>query len=308
MLSTVLCLLTMGVYGQTRVSTGQDIQDYSETAISGVDTLFPALASDSCSPGSTFYTLGGKIITGAATLGDGSVISRVGQAFDSGNDSISIGSVFAEIVFARTDSGNGQFIVEIFAEQDLQTALGQSLPVAGNLLTDTSGPSIFNDFYFADPVKVQGKFWVVLNTLDGGDSIYLASSGDDCGMGSAIFNNGPDWFYYRDQFTIGGSDPLDVALKFGVVMERIVGDKESGRQELAGIYPNPAEDEIRILLHDVNQPATIRLRSADGQIVRFIPGYRSGDDLKLEGLERGFYLVEVQQKGSKVLERLVIGL
>lgn len=304
--SITLGILALASFGQSPVSSGPKLRAHLELANSSIDTLFPMLATDSCMTGSTYYTLGNKIITGAAILNNGAVISRVGQAFDSGKDSISIGSVFAEMVYVRANSGNGNFMVEIFKEQDLQTSLGQSLLLTGNQLTDTSGPSVFNDFYFTNPVRVQGKFWVVLNVLSNGDSIYLASSGDDCGIGSAIFNNGEDWFYFRDQFTVGISDPLDIALKFGVVMDRIVGNEESKVAGEFAVYPNPAFNEFRLMLPDENAAATIQLRGPDGRVVFTMKDYHAGEPLQFYHLDPGIYLIELSQNGLHMMERLIV--
>jgi hypothetical protein len=147
---------------------------------------------------------------------------------------------------------------------------------------------------------------VVLNVFDGGDSIYLASTGDDCGMRGGIYYNGQDWQYYRDQFTVNTSDPLDIALKVGVVMERIVGvDEEAARMKLK-IYPNPSSGKIRIDLPNTDFPARIHLRTSEGRIIRGIPEYISGTLLKLDALSPGLYLIEVYQNGRSGLERLII--
>lgn len=302
----IFCFVVIGLHGQSVVISGAPLNRSSTVLQSSIDTLLPKLATDSCVANSTYYLLNNRIISGAAVLNDGSVISRVAQAFDSGTDSIRIGSIFAELVYAHTDSGDGQFVVEIYSEQDLQTPLGQSLPVSGNLLTDTSGPTIYNDFFFANPVNLQGKFWVALNVVDGGDSIYLASTGDDCGMGGGIYNNGQDWQYYRDQFTVNSSDPLDIALKFGVVMERIVDLVPHEIDNLLSVFPNPAKEEIQIDLPDFQTKAKVRLTSTSGKSILFTTNYASGDRLRLDDLESGMYLLEVIQGELRFSSKLII--
>jgi hypothetical protein len=94
------CFGVMGLYGQSSVISGNSLDSYSSVLQSNIDTLLPELATDSCKANSTYYLLNNRIISGAALLNDGSVISKVGQFFDSGTDSIQIGSIFTELVYA----------------------------------------------------------------------------------------------------------------------------------------------------------------------------------------------------------------
>ncbi len=305
-LALILSILALSLYshGQDQVEQGF----FSSTPFKlAIDTLNPVVLGDSCTTASTFYLFDSRIVSGAAVLSNGSSINKVAQLFDTGSDSIVIGSIISEIVYVKKDSGIGQFVAGIFPESNLQTPLAQSLPVAGNLLSDTSGTTFFNDFFFSNPVGVKGKFWVVVNVADMGDSIYLASTNDDCGDGKAIFFDGTDWSKFQDQFVLNNNDPLDIALKISVVMEPVVGQHEVSTEKMnIELIPNPANTALRVHFSLPDKPVRLSILSTSGLLLYEEMDYHTGDEINIEFLPRGLYQLLLEDGQIRRVKSLVI--
>lgn len=300
-------MITLGSYAQVQVQRSTWNGNQSKgMRTSSIDTLLPEYLGDSCISTSTYYLLNDKILSGAAVLSDGTGINKVAQLFDTGSDSIRIGSLSIELVYVDLDSGKGQIVAGIYAEQDLLLPLGETLPVSTSLLTDTSYATSINDLFFADPVKVQGKFWVVLDVVNAGDSIYVASTNYDCGARTAIFQKGQTWLYYKDQFMVN-NDPVDIALKMAVVMERIVDADELGFEKPSVFaYPNPASSYLKLQLPDTELLAQVKLYSTTGSISFEENNYRSGDHLSLSDMPPGIYLITIEQGSIHYSSKVVL--
>lgn len=278
---------------QSKVDLGNVLSlDALRSVISTTDTLVPALLSDSCNSAATYYLLDGRIITGPARLNDGSYITRIGQQFDSGEDSLRIGGVFAGLVHLSAGTGNGSFVAEIYTDSLLQTPLAQSLPVASTQLSDTSGASIYNDFYFTNPVFLKGKFWIVFDLVNNGDSIFLASTGDDCGGGRAIYYNSGSWRTYRDYFQVSSGDPMDIALIMGAFVQRVIGINEAIKEQEMAIYPNPASDFIEVQLPAQINGGELELLDVSGKQIRKWAVAESGR-YDVKGIEPGTYFIRI---------------
>lgn len=77
---------------------------------------------------------------------------------------------------------------------------------------------------------------------------------------------------------------------------------------LVTAYPNPAREELRVVLASPAQPATLSLLDGRGQVVRHLPVTASNGPLRLPtaGLPAGLYLLRVQQGGQTSTTRVVL--
>ena len=292
------------------LSSGETLLAWpSAEAQAEIDTLRPLLLGDSCAAQSTYYQLNGRIVSGAAVLSNGSGIDTIAQLLDTGDDTVSIGSILIQLVHVKAGSNTGLFQVSIYRENDLQNALATSLPVPTALLNDTSGPSIFNDFFLNNPLEISGRFWVAINTHDNGDSIYLASTGDDCGNRSAIFQNAQQWRYFSDEFTTAASDPLDIALGIWAVIERPVSLNQPVSLSTA-VFPNPSSSGVfRMKLARAFSGGRLVVMDASGRYLlsRWL-GKLENDELDLSHLEQGIYSLVIENPAGRpvIVENLVI--
>ena len=288
LLFTILASLTS--YGQYEVMPGSDLSMDGSIATGRIDTLIPEYFNDTCFKQSSYYLWQQKIITGPVKLNGNLSITHLGQLFDSGTDSIRIGSILSELVYVDRDSGAGQIWASIYPENDLTSPIAQSLPQSASTLTDTGNVSHFNDFYFSVPPVVQGRFWVVFNVEDQGDSIFMASTKLNCGNNSAIFYNGQEWRYFKDEF-VYANQVLNIGLKVAVVKETLISQLEFEANNYLSFYPNPSSGSLMVNLPGTDQSGILRLYSSSGRELMQLP-YTSGQELDLSALPQGLYLVE----------------
>lgn len=73
------------------------------------------------------------------------------------------------------------------------------------------------------------------------------------------------------------------------------------------LYPNPANEEVIILLEqDLDQPYEFRIASLTGQLYRKAILRNRHETVSLDGIPAGVYLVEVQIKGVRYINKLLV--
>lgn len=265
-----------------------------------IDTLLPPAAGDSCSTNPTFYTYQGSILSGAVDFG-GASIERVGQLMNPAGDSMSIQQMIVLIVHKSAGSNTGSFQVSLYDTSDLSTPFASSLPVLFDQINDTSDVSILNDFHFTSPVSVRDPFYAVIEVENANDSIFLATTGDDCGGRSAIFQSQSSWFYYADEFGLGTNDPLDFALHIWAVADRPVGLEDFSPDSRLEVFPNPAIDQLQIKLQELEmEDLNFSIYNQQGQMLlqQSLEQFKGSAAVNTESLPSGtyFYSLKTDQK------------
>lgn len=109
-----------------------------------------------------------------------------------------------------------------------------------------------------------------------------------------FYPNGPD--------TVAASLNLTgwaVDLNCGVSAE----DAIQGRVQ---IYPNPAEDLVRVELQDIPPRGLLQLRDVRGKVVLEFPVNNLVSDIDLTQIEAGLYLLELMVKDRRLVKKLMV--
>lgn len=230
------------------------------------------------------------IALNSAANGGGFVFDR----FDSGSSNYSgesTGSLTNCIVWGNTAAAAPSFYLGGAAHfQPSYSAyhmLGQSSPhmpsgiLPGNI-TDNPEFQAMNNGPGAD-----------LNWLTTDDGLQLTLS-------SPCRNEGTSTWLTRD--ILGGDRSAEVEADMGAYEMNPLGVHEA-EEVLVTVWPNPASDFIQVLEGDESRVYKLWLMTPDGKVVR----EAEGDEMKLEGLAEGAYLLGIVTERGNVVRKVVVG-
>lgn len=149
------------------------------------------------------------------------------------------------------------------------------------------------DFYLADfrfdaPEKdhiIQTWQWVELSQLGYVDSLQMTLNSSDVGEWGM---NTPAYFC-ADNFYIGQGENS---------IETLASESDFS------VYPNPANDQITIQLHD-NTQGNVTIIDATGAIVVQANQIANGEQINISNLVSGLYFVQIQSQNNIISKRLI---
>lgn len=157
----------------------------------------------------------------------------------------------------------------------------------------------WTNFDFATPVSVGAEsFFVALEIDNGSDTLSVATTGANCGGGTALLLDQNGWFRIGDVFNASGGGALDpVIYMFAKVENNSIGlDPKMISRSGLDFYPNPATDRAFVEVNmDGENEVEVRIQNMSGATVATSTHTLSGDriELNLSNLAEGVYTYQV---------------
>lgn len=249
------------------------------------------------------------------------------------SNTVSFGSInltsagYSDIFVAKTDaSGNFLWAKQIGSFYDTEEGQGITQDASGNIYVTGiyRGTTNFNTSGGIANLTTKGSVDVFVLKLDtygnfisavglGGTGPYeriysLAVSGSTiytAGRFIGDFNCDPNGSYYMNSSYSGsGNDHYD-----GFLIKLNEGATEISNIKTldAFIFPNPAKDAVSInLTNEIFKDATICLYDIQGKKIKEINPNQSITQMRLDGLPRGLYFLNIQVDSHSIMKKLVI--
>ncbi len=258
------------------------------------DTISPTVLSG-CDVAPRTYSGASGYVAGGNTLG----FVEVAQWLNI--DSLDV-DVYSLMVFTtRKEEGpsKGSFTGHLYTSTDSLTpgtSLGNTNAVSFDNIDTVNS---FTNFPFPAPISVgPNSFFVGVDIDNGSDTIAIATTGPNCGGGTAAIHNGTSWSRIGNEYSTGGS-PLDVVLYiFAEVENNSIGlDRNLISRSGLNFFPNPAgntatiefdmagENEVSLYIQDM----TGRTVYSESMSVNG----KSAFELDLSGLKGGAYTYQL---------------
>lgn len=261
-------MFALSAMAQQEVVTGVSVkafpQELSKQSKTNVvqDTLFQPVfgVGAGCDPNLFTIRSGGRPVAGTFTFSSGNVITDVAQLLNLSSRTVEVEA----LLFFVNRKVNGTTVSGSFTAEIYDTAGGPS-PLRPDYVAeatsanisynniDTAFPGI-NRFAFATPYFTSEPFWASLKVDNGGDTLSIYTTSDDCGgtQPTALLNvNDTLWLYYASVFSSGGgTNPLDFALWVWAEVDTSAGtiglDPSFITKQGLNMYPNPVVDVTTI--------------------------------------------------------------
>ncbi len=146
-------------------------------------------------------------------------------------------------------------------------------------------------------LKIGGDFWVgTINTTE--DFLHIGFDKNNDHHDKVFFNLTGQW----QQSSIPGS--LMIKPVFGKFTSWQTGIENPSTKINFSIYPNPASNSIRLNLPEGAKPEWVRIINLSGQVM--IVKTNDVDDIDVNALKSGIYLVQLKHKNAISTQKLVI--
>lgn len=109
---------------------------------------------------------------------------------------------------------------------------------------------------------------------------------------------------YDGKLIVRNNDPNNEAVNINVILGVTVGLNENGEQEFVAVYPNPANDFLRINTNgNLN---SIRIMNLVGQIIYESQIQNSNTTINISDFESGVYFIQVETTNGTTTQKIVI--
>ncbi len=274
------------------------------------DTILPPLGN--CPNPFTTISIGGNIITGTFELSNGDVITDVGQVLNVNGDPLDIYSLLVFTVYKDEGPTKGSFTAALYDTTNGigSTPLTTSNPVGFDNVNDTNGISslfdLITEFTFPTPYSVNAPFWATVQVDNGSDTISIASTPNNCGVGSIMNLSDTAWVNYSSVFTSNGN-PIQLSVHiWASVEDQSVGlDRNFISRSGLNFYPNPARENATVEFDLPNEnKLTLLIQDMSGrEVYRTEQSFNAGDRefrLDLSSFEAGAYTYQVIGEKSQL--------
>lgn len=300
-------LVAGSVFAQRQTSTLRTFENASiampsAQAEAAIDTLAPVVT---CAQPGLFLqgAQGGGYVAGTNSYGDleKGTLMFPAQAYNITDVLVLFG--------AKEAVSNGNFVAYIYpvdtAAGTIGNAMGTSDPVSiANIDTTLQ----FTEFSFSTPVSTNGPFLVSVEVDNGGDTVGIVHTNNNCGGGTA-------WEKWDDGSwnSLLSAWGLDVQLYIFARVDDNVSIEENGLVNASTVraFPNPANDIVNLtyLLND-NADVTINVMDIQGRMVKTMKEAQTAGgqfvELNVSDLSAGTYFYSVQSGAQTLNGKFIV--